>query len=137
MAYGQFDPLAGRHGLAGGANPRDEGAHQRQRDLPQGHRELRPCGQWRQAAALRGADCRARRGCRQSRSGGFAVEKSRGDVRGAPGPRVQALMEFFDTNILVYAIDKSEPARRSVALQLVRDSMRAQAMVISTQVMLE
>lgn len=46
-------------------------------------------------------------------------------------------MQFFDTNVLVYTIDRTEPAKRSVALDLVRGSMREQSLAISTQVMLE
>jgi predicted nucleic acid-binding protein len=46
-------------------------------------------------------------------------------------------MEFFDTNILVYAVDKGERQRRPMALELVRRAMQAQSFVISTQVMLE
>lgn len=46
-------------------------------------------------------------------------------------------MHFFDTNVLVYALDRSEPSRQAVARELVREAMRSQSMVISTQVMLE
>jgi predicted nucleic acid-binding protein len=46
-------------------------------------------------------------------------------------------MEFFDTNILVYAVDPGEPERRPIALEAVRQAMQAQSFVISTQVMLE
>jgi predicted nucleic acid-binding protein len=46
-------------------------------------------------------------------------------------------MEFFDTNILVYAVDDAEPARQRVASGLLRDALGSGRLVISTQVMLE
>lgn len=46
-------------------------------------------------------------------------------------------MEFFDTNILVYAVDEKEPARRRIALRLLGESLDKGTLVISTQVMLE
>jgi len=46
-------------------------------------------------------------------------------------------MEFFDTNILVYAVDPSESQRQPVALELVRSAIQSQSLVISTQVILE
>jgi predicted nucleic acid-binding protein len=46
-------------------------------------------------------------------------------------------MEFFDTNVLVYAVDASEARRRPAALELIRRAMQAQSFMISTQVMLE
>jgi predicted nucleic acid-binding protein len=46
-------------------------------------------------------------------------------------------MRFFDTNVLVYAIDRTDPQRMAVARDLVREAMQAQSLVISTQVMLE
>jgi len=44
---------------------------------------------------------------------------------------------FFDTNVLVYAYDPDEPARRQRALWLIREAMRESRFVISTQVMQE
>ena len=46
-------------------------------------------------------------------------------------------MRFFDTNVLVYAIDRTEPQRMAVARERVREAMQSQSLVISTQVMLE
>lgn len=46
-------------------------------------------------------------------------------------------MEFFDTNILVYAVDTTERQRRPAAIELIRQAMRGQSFMISTQVMLE
>jgi predicted nucleic acid-binding protein len=46
-------------------------------------------------------------------------------------------MEFFDTNVLVYAVDEKEPLRRRIAVALLEDSLAKGSLVISTQVMLE
>lgn len=44
---------------------------------------------------------------------------------------------FIDTNILVYAHDRSEPVKCPLARQLVLDSVRAGSAVISAQVLSE
>ena len=44
---------------------------------------------------------------------------------------------FFDTNVLVYAYEPDDPRRRQRALSLVREAMREDRCVISTQVMQE
>lgn len=46
-------------------------------------------------------------------------------------------MAFFDTNVLVYAVDGSEPAKQSAAVELVRRSIEADDMTLSTQVLQE
>jgi predicted nucleic acid-binding protein len=46
-------------------------------------------------------------------------------------------MEFFDTNILVYAVDPSEPERCAIAGALLREALDKRSAVISTQVMFE
>src|SRR4051812_14521624 len=46
-------------------------------------------------------------------------------------------MVFFDTNILVYAVDDEELARQRIASELLRESLADGGPVISTQVMLE
>ncbi len=42
---------------------------------------------------------------------------------------------FFDTNILVYANDGSEPAKKGVASALIRNALKARTAVISVQVL--
>jgi predicted nucleic acid-binding protein len=46
-------------------------------------------------------------------------------------------MEFFDTNILVYAVDHADPIRQRIAAGLLREALEKGGPVISTQVMLE
>jgi predicted nucleic acid-binding protein len=46
-------------------------------------------------------------------------------------------LTFFDTNIFVYADDKSEPSRQARAIQLITDHQRTGFMVISVQVLQE
>lgn len=42
---------------------------------------------------------------------------------------------FFDTNVLVYANDSSEPGKQGIAGSLIKDSLRKQNGVISVQVL--
>lgn len=44
---------------------------------------------------------------------------------------------FFDTNILLYADDHSDPLRQSHAIELIKSYQRARLMVISIQVLEE
>jgi predicted nucleic acid-binding protein len=44
---------------------------------------------------------------------------------------------FFDTNILVYSMDRSEPRKRDMALAVMHRHMADGSLVVSTQVMLE
>jgi predicted nucleic acid-binding protein len=44
---------------------------------------------------------------------------------------------FVDTNVLVYAYDRSEPAKQARALQVIDDLMALRAGVISAQVLIE
>lgn len=44
---------------------------------------------------------------------------------------------FFDTNILVYSMDRSEPRKRDMAQAVMHRHMADGSLVISTQVMLE
>ncbi|MFO7988421.1 MAG: PIN domain-containing protein [Thermodesulfobacteriota bacterium] len=44
---------------------------------------------------------------------------------------------FFDTNILVYANDTSEPAKKQVARKLIKDALLNKTAVISIQVLSE
>jgi predicted nucleic acid-binding protein len=44
---------------------------------------------------------------------------------------------FLDTNVLIYALDKADPAKQRVAAQLVRDAMLTGRGIISTQVVQE
>jgi predicted nucleic acid-binding protein len=46
-------------------------------------------------------------------------------------------MEFFDTNVLVYAVDPRDPVRQARAREVLRESLDAGSSVISTQVMIE
>ncbi len=44
---------------------------------------------------------------------------------------------FVDTNVLVYAVDESEPAKRERALEVLSERIREGRVVVSTQVLLE
>jgi len=44
---------------------------------------------------------------------------------------------FFDTNVLVYAVDRAQPAKRSVAMELLGRHVREHSLVVSTQVLQE
>lgn len=44
---------------------------------------------------------------------------------------------FLDTNVLIYYFDRGEPAKRSVARELVDDEMLSGRAVVSTQVLQE
>lgn len=44
---------------------------------------------------------------------------------------------FFDTNVVVYANDRADPARQEKAIHLVSEAIRTGTGVISTQVLLE
>lgn len=44
---------------------------------------------------------------------------------------------FFDTNVLVYVFDRSEPLKQALAQELVTGHMTARDMVLSTQVLQE
>ena len=44
---------------------------------------------------------------------------------------------FFDTNILVYAVDRSQQAKQAIAMDLVDRHVREHRLVISTQVLQE
>ena len=44
---------------------------------------------------------------------------------------------FFDTNVLVYAFDKSEPEKGTIAKRLIRDYGSEGNLVLSTQVLQE
>lgn len=46
-------------------------------------------------------------------------------------------MIFADTNILVYAFEASEPLKRAIASQLLRDAVAGRDLVLSTQVLQE
>jgi predicted nucleic acid-binding protein len=46
-------------------------------------------------------------------------------------------LAFFDTNILVYADDASEPSRQARAIQLITSYQRSRLMVVSLQVLQE
>jgi predicted nucleic acid-binding protein len=46
-------------------------------------------------------------------------------------------MRFFDTNVLVYAVDTAESHRREIAVQLLDEALSSRSLAISTQVMLE
>ncbi len=45
--------------------------------------------------------------------------------------------EFLDSNILVYSVDRNEPEKRSVAMELIRGHLENRTGVISTQVLQE
>lgn len=47
------------------------------------------------------------------------------------------MRSFFDTNILVYSQDKSEPSKRALARLLVEEAIAQDAFVVSTQVLVE
>ena len=44
---------------------------------------------------------------------------------------------FFDTNILVYAVDRSQQAKQAIAMDLVDRHVREHRLVISTQLLQE
>jgi len=44
---------------------------------------------------------------------------------------------FFDTNVLVYTVDRAQPARRSRAIDLLAQHVRERSLVLSTQVLQE
>lgn len=44
---------------------------------------------------------------------------------------------FFDTNVLVYAVDRADPVKRTVALDLLERHTRQRTLVVSTQVLQE
>ena len=46
-------------------------------------------------------------------------------------------MNFFDTNILVYAVDESSPLKRRQAMKIIDECQADQSFVISTQVLHE
>ena len=47
------------------------------------------------------------------------------------------MRRFFDTNVLVYAQDRTEPAKRGVAQSLIAEAMDDDEFVVSTQVLVE
>jgi len=44
---------------------------------------------------------------------------------------------FFDTNVLVYAVDAGDPVRKEIALERFARSVRDDAVILSTQVLQE
>lgn len=44
---------------------------------------------------------------------------------------------FFDTNVLIYAVDPADPEKQEKALSVYAQSIRDQSFVISTQVLVE
>jgi predicted nucleic acid-binding protein len=46
-------------------------------------------------------------------------------------------MAFFDTNVLVYSVDGTQPAKQSIAQHLLREAIADTSLVLSTQVMQE
>ena len=44
---------------------------------------------------------------------------------------------FFDTNVLVYLVDASEPPKQAIAVELISSHLRERSLVISTQVLQE
>jgi predicted nucleic acid-binding protein len=46
-------------------------------------------------------------------------------------------MDFFDTNILVYMVDPTDPRRQQIARSRVRDALASDGFVLSAQVMQE
>ena len=53
------------------------------------------------------------------------------------GMRYMSGKAFFDTNVLVYAFDKSDPIKNTIAKQLIRDFGADGNLVLSTQVLQE
>src|ERR1700681_143196 len=53
------------------------------------------------------------------------------------GARAMPARSFFDTNVLIYADDKSAPAKQRRALDLVAEHRRARTGVVSMQVLQE
>jgi predicted nucleic acid-binding protein len=47
------------------------------------------------------------------------------------------MSSFFDTNILIYAVDGRFPEKQKIALSLFSDAVRSGTFVISTQVLIE
>lgn len=47
------------------------------------------------------------------------------------------MRRFFDTNVLIYSQDRSEPSKRALAQALVAEAMDEEGFVVSTQVLLE
>lgn len=47
------------------------------------------------------------------------------------------MKQFFDTNVLIYALDATEGERHRIARDLVRSSLEQQRLVVSTQVLQE
>lgn len=43
--------------------------------------------------------------------------------------------QFFDTNVLIYAFDSSEPTKQQIAIKRIDEAVRNQSGVISTQVL--
>lgn len=43
--------------------------------------------------------------------------------------------QFFDTNVLIYAFDSSDPARQQIAVKRIDEAVRNYSSVISTQVL--
>src|SRR5690606_23324480 len=56
----------------------------------------------------------------------------RGPLRGATRA-ARSVISFLDTNLLVYAYDRAEPAKQRVAQAILRDG--SQRLVLSTQVL--
>src|SRR5688572_31826917 len=47
------------------------------------------------------------------------------------------MRRFFDSNVLVYSQDRTEPAKRELALSLIAEAVEDEGFVISTQVLVE
>lgn len=47
------------------------------------------------------------------------------------------MRRFFDTNVLVYAQDRSEPSKRDLAQSLIAEAIDNEEFVVSTQVLVE
>ena len=47
------------------------------------------------------------------------------------------MRRFFDTNVLVYSQDRSDPAKQALAQELVAEAIDDEAFVVSTQVLAE
>ena len=48
-----------------------------------------------------------------------------------------AARSFLDTNILIYSVDRADPAKQAIALELIARHAKARTGVISTQVLQE
>ncbi len=44
---------------------------------------------------------------------------------------------FFDTNVLVYALDASDPARQEIAIERIARAVKDDTVVLSTQMLQE